>query len=356
MLLADFDFELPEDRIALRPATPRDAARLLVVSRQGDLDDCMVADLPSLVRPGDALVFNDTKVIAARLFGYRERAGLRVSLEATLLERKSPSAWKVLARPGRRLKVGDRLVFGESSDRACLLGRLEATVAGRDDDGQILEFDLSGPILDEAIAERGAMPLPPYIARHRSEDERDRRDYQTIYAEEAGSVAAPTAGLHFTGDLMDRLRAAGVSTHFVTLHVGGGTFLPVKTETLADHVMHPETGHVTLATADALNGVRARGGRIIAVGTTSLRLLESALNTEHQFGAFAGPTRLFITPGYEITAVDGLVTNFHLPKSTLFVLVCAFSGREVMGRAYAHAIEAGYRFHSYGDASLLWRP
>ncbi|HUO12505.1 MAG TPA: tRNA preQ1(34) S-adenosylmethionine ribosyltransferase-isomerase QueA, partial [Caulobacteraceae bacterium] len=251
---------------------------------------------------------------------------------------------------------GDRIQFGGPGDRACLLTLLEATVAEKGESGEItLAFDLAGPDLDLAIAKRGQMPLPPYIASRRAEDEQDRTDYQTVYAREDGSVAAPTAGLHFTDALMAALSARGVQLNFVTLHVGAGTFLPVKTDNIAEHRMHPESGEVSVATADALNAARSAGGRIVAVGTTALRLLESAADPDGTIKPFAGETSIFITPGYRFRTAQGLITNFHLPKSTLFMLVSAFSGLEVMRAAYAHAIETGYRFYSYGDASLLWR-
>jgi S-adenosylmethionine:tRNA ribosyltransferase-isomerase len=356
MRLSDFDFDLPPDRIALRPASPRDAARLLVVGDDGALADRAVRDLPSLLRPGDALVFNDTRVIPARLRGRRRRDDGEVAMEVTLIRRMSPSRWSAFAKPGRRLRPGDRIQFGESQDRACLLAALEATVAAKDEAGEVLlDFDLAGPDLDIAIAERGAMPLPPYIAARRAEDARDRADYQTVYARQDGSVAAPTAGLHFTAELLAALAARGVSQHFLTLHVGAGTFLPVKTEDVAQHRMHSEFGEVTSATAGALNSVRAAGGRIVAVGTTALRLLESAADEAGHIGAFSGKTSIFITPGYQFRTADALMTNFHLPRSTLFMLVSAFSGKETMRRAYAHALAEGYRFYSYGDASLLWR-
>ncbi len=356
MKLADFDFALPEDRIALRPAHPRDAARLLVVRPGHALEDRLVRDLPVFLRSGDAIVFNDTKVIPARLNGQRERDGAVVAVEATLHRRLSPHSWTAFMRPGKRLRVGDRVRFGERDDRACLLGVLDATVKAKGEGGEVmLSFDLSGPDLDASIAERGAMPLPPYIAARRAEDEQDRADYQTIYAREDGSVAAPTAGLHFTAELLEALKAKGVGLHFVTLHVGAGTFLPVKTEEVADHLMHAEYGEVSAEIAAALNATRAAGGRIVAVGTTALRLLESAAGEDGVLNAFAGETAIFITPGYRFRAVDLLMTNFHLPKSTLFMLVAAFSGLEVMRAAYAHAIAGGYRFYSYGDASLLER-
>ena len=358
MRLADFDFDLPEDRIALRPASPRDSARLLAVAPGAALRDLTVADLPGELRAGDMLVLNDTRVIPARLKGVRHRGESHLVCEATLHRRLSPHRWTAFMRPGKRLAEGDRVVFGENSDRACLLGALDATITGKGEGGEVtLSFDLSGPDLDAAIAERGAMPLPPYIAAKRAEDERDRADYQTVYAAEDGSVAAPTAGLHFTPQLFERLSAAGIGTAFVTLHVGAGTFLPVKTEAVAEHRMHPEWGEVDAATAARLNAARRAGGRIVCVGTTSLRLfLESATTSEDGvIHAFEGETAIFITPGYRFRAADGLMTNFHLPKSTLFMLVSAFAGQAAMRGAYEHAIADGYRFYSYGDASLLWR-
>jgi len=356
MQLADFDFQLPEERIALRPVSPRDAARLLLVEPGRPFQDLAVRDLPGLLRPGDVLLLNDTRVIPARLKGRRLREDNIVAVEATLHRRLSPSAWTAFMRPGKRLAVGDRVIFGESSDRACLLGRLEATVKAKGEGGEVsLGFDLSGPDLDAAIAERGAMPLPPYIAARRAEDEQDRGDYQTVYAQEDGSVAAPTAGLHFTPELFERLEQRGVGICFVTLHVGAGTFLPVKTEELSEHRMHAEWGEVDAATADRLNAARAAGGRIVCVGTTSLRLLETAAGEDGRIRPFQGETAIFITPGYRFRAADGLMTNFHLPKSTLFMLVSAFAGIDMMRAAYAHAIGHGYRFYSYGDASLLWR-
>jgi S-adenosylmethionine:tRNA ribosyltransferase-isomerase len=276
----------------------------------------------------------------------------------TLHRREGPERWRAFARPAKRLAAGDRLRLGEgvTSGEACLLSGLDATVVGTPGEGEVvLAFDLSGPALDETVASLGHMPLPPYIAGRRAEDEADRRDYQTVYAREDGAVAAPTAGLHFTPDLFARLDAAGVSRHMVTLHVGPGTFLPVKAEDTEAHRMHPEYGVVTAATAEALNAVRAAGGRIIAVGTTSLRLLESATGEDGRIAPFSGETGIFIVPGYRFRAVDLLLTNFHLPRSTLFMLVSAFAGRETMLAAYRHAIETGYRFYSYGDASLLHR-
>ena len=356
MKLSDFDFDLPDERIALRPAEPRDSARLLVVSDDG-LQDRQVRDLPGFLRPGDILVFNDTRVIPARLNGLRVREETTVRVEATLHRRLSPSRWTAFMKPGKRLKPGDRVRFGETHDRACLLGALDAIIIDKAEDGGevTLGFDLSGPDLDAAIAQHGMMPLPPYIAAKRPEDERDRADYQTVYAREDGSVAAPTAGLHFTPALLQALKDKGVGAAFVTLHVGAGTFLPVKTDDVSQHRMHPEYGEVSPATADALNAVHARGGRIVCVGTTSLRLVESAAGEDGVVRPFAAETAIFITPGYRFRAADGLMTNFHLPKSTLFMLVCAFAGQARMKAAYAHAIGSGYRFYSYGDGSLLWR-
>jgi S-adenosylmethionine:tRNA ribosyltransferase-isomerase len=355
MRVDDFDYELPEELIALRPLSPRDAARLLVVEPSADppFADRKIADLPELLTPGDALVFNDTKVIPAELRGTRERDGATAHISVTLTGRLDASRWTALARPAKRLKPGDRLLFGEGED-VCLLGSLAATVEGRGAEGEVtLAFDFSDASLDDAIARLGAMPLPPYIASRRAADEKDRIDYQTTFAREEGAVAAPTAGLHFTERLMQALEARGISIHFVTLHVGPGTFLPVRSADTGGHVMHDETGTISEATAAALNEVKARGGKIIAVGTTSLRLLESASDGDGKLAPFFGATNLFITPGYRFRFVDRLVTNFHLPRSTLFMLVAAFSGLDIMKCAYAHAIAEHYRFYSYGDACLL---
>ncbi|WP_159589848.1 tRNA preQ1(34) S-adenosylmethionine ribosyltransferase-isomerase QueA [Chelativorans xinjiangense] len=350
-----FDFELPEDRIALRPVSPRDSARLLVVRPDEALEDRIVRDLPQLLRAGDALVFNDTKVIPARLSGLRRRGEAVAHVEATLHMRTGPDRWKAFLKPAKRVAVGERIQFGHDGE-SCFLGTLEASVAEKGEGGEaLLVFDLSGPVLDEAIAAAGHMPLPPYIASKRPDDERDQADYQTIYAREEGAVAAPTAGLHFTPGLFAALDAAGIERHFVTLHVGAGTFLPVKADDTAAHKMHAERGEVDAGTAEALNAVRARGGRIVSVGTTSLRLLESAAMGSGEIAAWSGKTDIFIVPGYRFRAVDALMTNFHLPRSTLFMLVSAFSGLEAMKEAYRHAIERGYRFYSYGDACLLFR-
>lgn len=351
-----FDFELPEELIALRPARPRDSARLLHVAPGGGSEDLVVRDAPKLFRRGDLLVFNDTRVIPARLNGVRVREESSVQVEATLLKRLSPSTWTALAKPGKRLREGDHIRFGTLDDRACLLGALDAKVAAKGEDGEItLAFELAGPDLDAAIAAAGAMPLPPYIAAKRAPDEDDQQDYQTIYAKKDGAVAAPTAGLHFTSALFKALDEVGVERAHVTLHVGAGTFLPVKVEDTAAHVMHAEWREISESSAAAINRAKAEGRRVIAVGTTALRSLESAANADGSVRAESGGTDIFITPGYRFRVVDGLWTNFHLPCSTLFMLVSAFAGLERMRAAYAHAIAHGYRFYSYGDASLLWR-
>ncbi len=341
-----FDFELPETSIALRPAEPRDAGRMLVVRPGAPLVDRTVRDLPDALRAGDALVFNDTRVIPARLNGVRTRPGAPGQRTEVMLHlREAPDRWRAFARPAKRLTAGDALRFGD----------LTATVLEKGEAGEIvLAFDRAGPELDAAIAAEGALPLPPYIAGKRATDARDATDYQTVYARNPGAVAAPTAGLHFSDALLADLDAAGLQRHHVTLHVGAGTFLPVKAEDTDGHRMHAEIGILDAATADALNAARAAGGRIVAVGTTALRLLESAARPDGTLAPFSGPTEIFITPGYQFRAVDALVTNFHLPRSTLFMLVSAFSGLETMRAAYAHAIGAGYRFYSYGDASLLF--
>jgi len=356
-----FDFTLPDDRIALRPAAPRGSARLLVV-RPGappEHEDRTLRDLPALLRPGDALVVNDTKVFPANLQGRRiGRGEHEPEIAATLTKRLDGSRWRALVRPAKRLVVGDVVRFG-SEGRVCLLEQLDATIEAKgqgSEGGEVtLAFAFHGAVLDEALAERGDMPLPPYSASRRAVDPQDRTDYQTVFAREEGSVAAPTAGLHFTASLVDALRVRGIELHRVTLHVGPGTFLPVKAEDTAEHRMHPEWGGVSAETAAALNTTRRGGGRIVAVGSTSLRLIESAAAEDGVLAPFFGDTALFITPGYRFRVVDAMLTNFHLPRSTLFMLVCAFCGLDVMRRAYAHAIETGYRFYSYGDACLLFR-
>jgi S-adenosylmethionine:tRNA ribosyltransferase-isomerase len=352
-----FDFDLPPERIALRPVHPRDTARLLVV-RPGaspELEDRSVADLPDLLEPGDCLVVNDSKVIAARLKGRRiGRGEHEPAIEATLHKRIDGSTWKAFILGAKKVQVGDMLRFGDEG-KVCFLGQLDAEVTRKDEGGEAtLSFSFYGPVLDQAIAERGETPLPPYIASRREPDEQDRADYQTVYAREEGSVAAPTAGLHFTERLLARLAERGVAVHKVTLHVGAGTFLPVKAEDTEGHTMHAELAVLPAGTADALNAARASGRRIVAVGSTALRTLESAADEHGRLHAFAGETALFVTPGYRFRAVDLMLTNFHLPRSTLFMLVSAFSGLDTMQRAYRHAIAAGYRFYSYGDACLLF--
>jgi S-adenosylmethionine:tRNA ribosyltransferase-isomerase len=355
-----FDFELPPERIALRPVAPRDAARLLEVRPDAlpEFADRFVRDLPDLLREGDALVVNDSKVIPARLRGRRIGRGQEPAIEATLHHRLDGARWRAFVKPARRLAVGDVVRFGEEG-KVCFLGQLDATVEAKGEGGEggevTLAFAFHGPVLDQAIDERGEMPLPPYIAARRAPDERDRVDYQTVFARAQGSVAAPTAGLHFTEPLIARLAQRNIGLHKVTLHVGAGTFLPVKTPDTAAHRMHAEQGSVSEETAAALNAVRRAGGRIVAVGSTSLRLIESASGEDGVIRPWSGETALFITPGYRFRAVDALLTNFHLPRSTLFMLVAAFCGLDRMQRAYAHAIDAGYRFYSYGDACLLWR-
>lgn len=350
-----FDFQLPDDLIALRPLSPRDASRLLVVRPGQPLGDHIFRDLPGLLRPGDCLVFNDTRVVPAALRGLRSRNGNVAEVDFNLHARVDDRSWRAFARPAKRLTAGDRISFGQGP-AGDLTGALAATVTAKGDAGEVtLTFDLSGPDLDAAIAAVGSMPLPPYIAARRAPDETDRESYQTIYATRKGAVAAPTAGLHFTQGLLSSLQEAGVASQFVTLHVGAGTFLPVKVEDTADHRMHAEWGEVSRETADALNAVRAEGGRIVAVGTTALRLIESAAGEDGRINAFSDDTDIFITPGYRFKAVDILLTNFHLPRSTLFMLVSAFSGVETMGEAYRHAVAGRYRFYSYGDASLLFR-
>jgi S-adenosylmethionine:tRNA ribosyltransferase-isomerase len=352
-----FDFVLPPERIALAPASPREAARLLVVAPDGALEDRRVGDFPDFLRPGDALVVNDTRVIAARLDGVRVRGENVAGIEATLIKRLDGSRWRALVRPAKKLRVGERIRFGERSQSAvCLLGALDAEVEDKGEAGEVtLAFAFHGAALDEAIERIGAPPLPPYIASRRAIGPADRADYQTVFAREDGAVAAPTAGLHFTPSLLARIEAAGASLHRVTLHVGAGTFLPVKADDTTGHKMHPEWGSVSAETAAALNATRRTGGRIVAVGSTSLRLIESAAAEDGTLKPFAGETALFITPGYRFRAADAMLTNFHLPRSTLFMLVSAFSGLDTMQRAYAHAIRDGYRFYSYGDACLLFR-
>ncbi len=359
MRTADFDFNLPEERIALHPADPRDSARLLVV-RPGDaapLADRVVGDLPGLLQRGDVLVCNDTRVIPAALEGVRVRGPHETPVSFNLIKRLDESRWRAFAQPARRLQAGDRIRFGSEADgRVCLLGTLDATVVAKGENGEVeLSFSFHGAFLDEAIDALGRMPLPPYIASRRPPGPEDRDTYQTMFAAREGAVAAPTAALHFTPALVEKLRNAGCTTELVTLHVGAGTFLPVKVEDTSDHRMHTEWGEVTPETAERLNDARRAGRRIVAIGTTALRLLESAADPDGTIRPFRGDTGIFITPGYRFRAVDVLMTNFHLPRSTLFMLVAAFSGLDIMRAAYAHAIDTQYRFYSYGDACLLHR-
>ena len=350
-----FDFELPPERIALRPASPRDSARMLVVLPNGELRDQLISDLPAWLEASYQLVVNDTKVIPAQLSGRRIGRPTEPKIEATLIKRLDGSRWQALVRPAKKLVAGDVIRFGNEG-RVCLLGHLDASVEAKGEDGEVtLSFSFHGPALDQAIADVGQPPLPPYIASKREPDDRDAQDYQTMFAVNEGAVAAPTAGLHFTPALEAAVVARGIGVQRLTLHVGAGTFLPVKVDDTAGHRMHAEWGSLSAETAEALNAARQNGGRIVAVGTTSLRLLESAAQDDGRLAPFEGETSIFITPGYRFRAVDILLTNFHLPRSTLFMLVSAFAGLETMKRAYAHAIAAGYRFYSYGDACLLFR-
>lgn len=334
-----FDFELPPERIALRPASPRDSARLLLLDGDRTADH-IVGDLPALLQPGDCLVFNDTRVIPAQLDGHRGEA----AIGATLHKREGPRRWRAFLRNARRVREGDRIDFADG---------IAATASEKAADGSMALTFLGDDPVELLLERAGRMPLPPYIAARRTPDAADADDYQTMFAREAGAVAAPTAALHFTPELMAAFADHGVEHATLTLHVGAGTFQPVKVEDTADHQMHAEWGRIDAATADRLNAVRARGNRLIAVGTTSLRLLESAAREDDVIRPFEGDTAIFITPGYRFRAIDGLVTNFHLPRSTLFMLVSALMGRDRMQAAYAHAIDTGYRFYSYGDASLL---
>jgi S-adenosylmethionine:tRNA ribosyltransferase-isomerase len=352
-----FDFDLPPERIALRPVEPRDAARLLIVRPHGPqlLEDRTILDLPDFLAPGDILAVNDTRVIRARLFGMRSRGEAVARIEATLIKREGEALWRAIARPAKRLKEGDVISFISANSTENGAKTLDAKVLQRAGEGEVvLKFPLSGAALDKAIERIGQMPLPPYISSRRPADQRDTQDYQTLFAQKPGAVAAPTASLHFTPRLMAALATREISIERVTLHVGAGTFFPVKAEDTQDHRMHPEWGEVSEAAADAFNRARASGGRIAAAGTTSLRILESAAREDGAFAAFAGETSLFITPGHKFNGVDILLTNFHLPRSTLFMLTAAFSGLETMRAAYVHAIKENYRFYSYGDACLLF--
>jgi S-adenosylmethionine:tRNA ribosyltransferase-isomerase len=344
MQLADFDFDLPHERIADRPAEPREAARLLSLPAAGGFGDHRIADLPMLLRPGDLLVFNDTKVIPARLVGRRGDA----TIEVTLAHALGGGTWQAYVKGARRLRPGDRIAFADD---------FAAEVIEKDPQGEVtLRFDQEGEAFRTALERHGAMPLPPYIKRPRGGEARDRHDYQTMFARAEGAVAAPTAGLHFTPALMAALTAHGVEWVTLTLHVGPGTFLPVKVDDPREHQMHAEWGVIDPATAARINAARTAGGRLVAVGTTSLRLLESATGDNGVIGAFSGATRLFILPGYRFRAIDLLLTNFHLPRSTLLMLVAALAGLDRIKDAYAHAVANGYRFFSYGDACLIERP
>lgn len=348
---ASFDFTLPPELIALRPIVPRDSARLLVIHPDGSFQHADVADIAGFLKDPDILVANDTKVIPARLRGVRlprDAAAMPAKIELLLHRRTAPDGWRAFARPARKLKTGDTLRLGHSLSAKVLhhVSASEVEVA----------FTLSGAQLDAAIAEQGEMPLPPYIAGKRKADDQDARDYQTLFARAPGSVAAPTAGLHFTPALIARLEAAGIARAALTLHVGPGTFLPVTAEDTAAHIMHAEWAALSASEAARLTTARSKGGRIVSIGTTSLRTLETAATDDGRLHAFEGETDIFITPGYRFKAVDVLLTNFHLPRSTLFMLVCAFAGTEVMKAAYAEAIREAYRFYSYGDACLIFRP
>ncbi|MAL09537.1 MAG: tRNA preQ1(34) S-adenosylmethionine ribosyltransferase-isomerase QueA [Maricaulis sp.] len=352
MRLSDFDYDLPDERIALRPARPRDSARLLHIRADGSLGDHGVKDLASLLRPGDLLVSNDTHVLRAALTGERAAravgGGGAAKISVNLHTRDNARCWRAFVKPAKRLKVGDEIRFGS----------LKASIEAKRPGGEVvLEFDCEGEALDRAIAIAGQPPLPPYIASKRAPDAQDADDYQTVFADpdKTGSVAAPTAGLHFTDDLMAALRRAGVEFTAVTLHVGAGTFLPVKSENIAEHQMHSEWYEVSEAAAETINRARADGRRIIPVGTTALRTLESAASEDGELEACVGETEIFITPGYRFRAADALLTNFHLPKSTLLMLVSAMAGTDVIKRAYAHAVKVEYRFFSYGDACLIER-
>ena len=351
MRVSDFDFDLPEKLIALHPAEPRDSARLLLVDPKKGLADHHVPDLLWLLQPGDVLVVNDTRVLPAELRGVRIRGENRANVSFNLHKRVDAHTWRAFARPAKKLALLDRLELGNGDAEP-----LRAQIAGKGETGEVtLEFELGGAALDEAVKSHGAMPLPPYIGAKRDVEDRDRVDYQTVYAAEDGAVAAPTAGLHFTESLLQQLADKGVAIERVTLHVGAGTFLPMKVDDTDDHVMHSEWGEIDAGTVERILERKAAGGRVVAVGTTSLRLLETASRATGELRPFVGDTDIFITPGFRFATVDVLMTNFHLPKSTLFMLVSAFAGLDVMKEAYAHAIREGYRFYSYGDSSLLLR-
>ncbi|MFX0545768.1 tRNA preQ1(34) S-adenosylmethionine ribosyltransferase-isomerase QueA [Roseovarius sp. S1116L3] len=347
MQLSDFDYDLPDDLIAVRPVRPRSAARLLVADGP-DLTDAHVGDLPDWLRPGDRLVLNDTRVIPARLSGLRTRDGAQgrteARIEVTLLQPRPDGGWSALIRPLKKLREGEVVVFSD---------RLSATLVAKEDGQGALTFNLSGDDFDAALAEAGAMPLPPYIAARRAADAADKDDYQTVWARHAGAVAAPTASLHFDAPLLEALAARGVAMTHVTLHVGAGTFLPVKVEDVTTHKMHAEWGEVTETAAAEIAATKAEGGRVIPVGTTALRLIESAARASGAIAPWTGETDIFIYPGFDFKVTDALMTNFHLPKSTLMMLVSALMGQDELRRIYAHAVAQRYRFFSYGDASLL---
>lgn len=357
MRVDQFDFDLPETSIALRPLANKQDARLLVVNADNSaFGDSTIADLPDLLKAGDVVVVNNTRVIPAKLTGLRtSRPNAQPRIHVNLHAREAADIWRAFVRPARKLDAGDTISFG-SQDETCFAGVLNADVIAKGEGGEItLRFDVSGPVLDEALKALGEMPLPPYISSKRAIDEQDAQNYQTAFAKIEGAVAAPTAGLHFNEDLITRIENKGINVHVVTLHVGAGTFLPVKTDDTKDHIMHSEWGEIDEQTCRALNDAKARGGRIVCIGTTSLRVLETAAKDDGQLEPFSGTTDIFITPGYRFKVVDVLLTNFHLPRSTLFMLVSAFSGLDRMKQAYAHAIATGYRFYSYGDACLLER-
>jgi S-adenosylmethionine:tRNA ribosyltransferase-isomerase len=353
-----FDFELPPERIALRPAEPRDSARLLVVNPDSDapFEDRVIRDLPQLLLPGDVLVVNDTRVIPASLEGTRRRGETSARIHVTLHKRETGSQWRAFVKPAKKLRLGETIVFTAREGSEPSSETLRAEVCELAGEGEVLlGFSVSDALLDQALERFGHMPLPPYIAGKRAVDARDADDYQTLFAARSGAVAAPTASLHFTPALLEALKARGVELCRVTLHVGAGTFLPVKAEDTGSHRMHAEWGEISAEAAVLLNAARASGRRIVATGTTSLRILESAAASSGEIRAFSGDTSIFITPGYSFRAVDVLLTNFHLPRSTLFMLVAAFSGLDIMRAAYDHAIKQNYRFYSYGDACLLHR-
>jgi S-adenosylmethionine:tRNA ribosyltransferase-isomerase len=349
MLLSDFDFELPEELIAIRPASPRSSARLLM-ARGDKIDDRLVSDLPKFLKPGDRLVLNDTKVLPVRMSGVRNRSfdGNKIAsanIEVTLLTKKKQRTWDALLKPLRRMKLGEKIIFDKS---------FHAKLIDKTDGQAVLQFNIEGTEFMKRLENLGIMPLPPYIASKRPADERDNVDYQSVFARNSGSVAAPTASLHFDHDLLAEIDKIGVETSFVTLHVGAGTFMPVKDEDIKNHKMHSEFGHISQEVADEIKKTQKNGGRIIPVGTTALRLLETAAQSDGTLSEWYGETDIFIYPGYKFKVADGLMTNFHLPKSTLIMLVSALMGKETIETIYNHAIKHRYKFFSYGDSSLLF--